>query len=153
MPFKQVDISDKPVSYREATAVGTIRLKPQTVRRIRAGDIEKGDPVSLAEVTGVLAVKRTPDIVALCHPLKIESTRLEVTLLRDGARVTARVSAREKTGVEMEALTAVSVSLLNIWDVVKQYEKDDLGQYPSTSIVDIHVTRKVKRTVKAPRET
>ncbi len=149
MPFKQVDISEKPVSYREATATGTIRLKPATVALIRARKIEKGEPLALAEMTGIVAVKRTPDIVALCHPLRIEASKIGATILKDGVRVTATVSAREKTGVEMEALTAVSVALLNVWDVVKQYEKDADGQYPTTRIEEIRVTRKVKKPVKA----
>ena len=145
MGFKQVDISGKPVVYREATAVGRIRLKPSTIELVKKGALEKGDPVSLAGTTAVLAVKQTPSIVALCHPLKIEATAPTVRVGRDWIEVSVKVSAHEKTGVEMEALTAVAVALLNIWDVVKAHEKDSAGQYPSTEIGPIRVVRKVKR--------
>jgi cyclic pyranopterin phosphate synthase len=142
--YKQVDISGKSVSLRTATAVGRIRLKPSTVKLIRQGRTEKGDPLSLAKITGIMAAKRTPELLALCHPLRIESTRVETLLQASGVKVTVSVSASEKTGVEMEALTAVSVALLNIWDVVKPYEKDGRGQYPTTQIYGVRVLRKLK---------
>ena len=145
MAFKQVDISKKPVIYREATATGRIRLKPSTVELVKRGKVEKGDPVALAATAAIVAVKQTPSVVALSHPLRIESTLPKVELGKDWAQVTVTVSAHDKTGVEMEALTAVSVALLNFWDVVKAYEKDSRGQYPSTRIEFIKVTRKVKR--------
>ena len=145
MAFKQVDISHKPVVYREATATGRIRLKPSTIDLVRKGKTEKGDPLALAATAAILAVKQTPTVVALTHPLKIESTLPKLEIGKDWIRVTVTVSAHEKTGVEMEALTAVSVALLNIWDVVKAYEKDPDGQYPRTEIESIRVTKKVKR--------
>ena len=141
---KQVDISGKPVVYREATATGRIRLKRGTVTLIRNGRLEKGDPLKLASTMAIIAAKQTPAMVALCHQLKIEKIEPRVKVGEDWVEVTVKVSAHEKTGVEMEALTAVSVALLNIWDVVKAYEKDSKGQYPSTSIESIRVTRKVK---------
>ena len=144
MAFRQVDVSKKPVVYREATAVGRIRLKRKTLALIRRGKLEKGDPISLASVMAVVAAKQTPNIVALCHPLNIERTEPTVKLGEDFVEVSVKVSAHEKTGVEMEALAAVSVALLNIWDVVKSYEKDSTGQYPDTAIEAIRVTRKVK---------
>jgi len=143
--LKQVDISGKKVVYREATASGRIRLKRSTVQLIRKGKLEKGDAVSLASTTAVQAVKMTPAIVALAHPLKIEMTNPTVTLGPDWVEVTVTTAAHDKTGVEMEALTAVSVALLKIWDVVKSYEKDPNGQYPTTRIESIRVTSKVKR--------
>ena len=149
MSFRQVDVSAKPVSHRIATAKGRIRLKPATVRRIRAGKVEKGDPLSLARLTGIQAAKGTPSIVALCHQLRLDSVVVDAKLLRDGVEVSARVSAHERTGVEMEALTAVSVALLNVWDVTKQYEKDSDGQYPSTRIQGVKVVSKVKRAIEA----
>ncbi len=94
----------------------------------------------------ILAVKKTPEMLALCHPLRIEHVRSWRPSHEDSIAVTATVSAHEKTGVEMEALTAVSVALLNIWDVVKAYEKDEAGQYPSTRIEGIRVVEKVKRS-------
>ena len=145
VPFKQVDISKKPAVYREATATGKIILKPSTVALIRKGVLEKGDPLSLAAMAAILAVKSTPSIITLAHPLKVERTEPVVKLTRDGVEVTVTVAAHEKTGVEMEALTAVSVALLNVWDVVKAHEKDSGGQYPSTAIERIVVTGKVKR--------
>ena len=145
MSFKQVDVSAKPISFRKATAVGFIRLKPETIGIIKRGKVEKGDPLSLARLTGVLSAKQTPNIVVLCHPLRIDSAAVDARLTKDGIEVTATVAAHERTGVEMEALTAVSVALLNVWDVTKQYEKDADGQYPSTSIEYIKVTKKVKR--------
>jgi len=143
--FKQVDISKKPVVFRLATAVGKIRLSVDTIARIRKGRIEKGDPVSLAKLTAVSGAKQTPSLLLLCHPLRIETTETRVELMKDGVQVSVTVAAHEKTGVEMEALTGVSVALLNIWDVVKQYEKDSNGQYPDTRIEFIRVERKVKR--------
>lgn len=145
MPFRQVDISSKPVVYREATAAGRIKLKASTVGLIRKGMLEKGDAISLASMTSIIAAKLTPSLVALCHPLKIESVEPSVRLGRDWVEVRVKVSAHEKTGVEMEALTAVSVALLNVWDVTKAYEKDSRGQYPATAIGPIRVVRKVKR--------
>jgi len=145
MPFKQVDISGKEVVYREATATGRIKLKRSTCERIRRGELEKGDPLSLAATAAILAVKSTPSIVALAHPLRVEKT-VPVVRLGDGwVEVTVTVAAHEKTGVEMEALTAVSAALLNVWDVAKSYEKDSNGQYPTTRIESIRVTSKVKR--------
>lgn len=145
MPFKQVDISSKPVVYREATASGLIRLKPRTIGLIRKRALVKGDALALASAAAILAVKATPSIVALAHPLKVERTEPVVRVGKDWVEVRVTVAAHEKTGVEMEALTAVSVALLNIWDVVKAYEKDDTGQYPTTAIERIRVTSKVKR--------
>ena len=145
MPFKQVDISNKPVVYREATATGRIRLRPGTVSLVRKGALEKGDPLSLAATAAILAAKSTPTIVTLAHPLRIEKTEPKIELGDGWVDVTVTVAAHEKTGVEMEALTAVSVALLNIWDVVKSYEKDSTGQYPTTRIESIRVTSKVKR--------
>ena len=142
--YRQVDISGKTPSSRTATASGRILLKPRTVELIREGMIEKGDPISLSKITGIMAAKMTPQLVILCHPLKIESTKVEATLEKGGIKVVVTVSATEKTGVEMEALTAVVVALLNVWDVVKQYEKDARGQYPATRINDVMVLRKSK---------
>ena len=144
MIFKQADISNKTVTHRAATASGRIRLRPRTVERIRKGRVEKGDPVSLSEIAGIVAAKRTAELLPLCHPLKIESTTVETSLVPSGIEVTVTVSANEKTGVEMEALTATSVALLNIWDVVKAYEKDEKGQYPTTRIEMVRVVKKSK---------
>ena len=144
MIFKQADISKKPITFRTATASGRIKLRPGTVARIRKGLTEKGDPMSIAEIAGLMAAKRTPELLPLCHPLKIENTIIETAIVPSGIEVTATVSANEKTGVEMEALTATSIALLNVWDVVKAYEKDGKGQYPTTRIEAVRVVRKAK---------
>jgi cyclic pyranopterin monophosphate synthase len=142
--FRQIDISKKLATNRIAIASGRIKLKQNTIRMIRKGLTEKGDPMSLARVSGIMAAKRTSELLPLCHPLKIESTTIETSLSSSGIEVKATVSATEKTGVEMEALTATTVALLNIWDVVKAYEKDSRGQYPTTRIQDVRVVKKIK---------
>ena len=123
MTFKQVDISSKPIVYREATATGRIRLKSSTVRLIRVGKLEKGDPLSLAKLTGILAAKQTPSLLPLCHPLRIEKTEVRTKVGDESVEVSVTVSAREKTGVEMEALTAATVAALTIYDMCKAIDK------------------------------
>ncbi|MEM0336749.1 MAG: cyclic pyranopterin monophosphate synthase MoaC [Candidatus Caldarchaeum sp.] len=144
MSIKQVDVSAKPVQKREAVAVGRIILKPSTVELIRKKAVEKGDPLQLARVAGILGAKHTPTLLPLCHPLKLEHVEISEEVGENYIEVRSKVVAYEKTGVEMEALTAVATALLNIWDVVKQYEKDEYGQYPTTVITDIRVVSKVK---------
>ena len=144
MAIKQVDVSDKPMVRREAVARGFIKLRPETVKRIRENKVEKGDPLQVARLGGINAVKFTPMLLPLCHQLKIDNVLIETRLMDDGVEVIARVKACERTGVEMEALTAVSIALLNIWDVVKAYEKDERGQYPETEITGIKVLEKLK---------
>ena len=144
MAIKQVDVSGKPMVRREAVARGFIKLRPETIKMIREGRVEKGDPLQVARLGGINAVKLTPILLPLCHQLKIDNVTIETRLMDDGVEVLARVKAFERTGVEMEALTAVSVALLNIWDVVKAYEKDERGQYPETEITGIKVLEKLK---------
>ena len=95
-------------------------------------------------MAGVLGAKMTPQILPLCHSLRIESVEIDENLGEDYVEVRSRVVATEKTGVEMEALTSVCTALLNIWDVVKQYEKDENGQYPEAEIYGVRVLYKVK---------
>ncbi|MEM4288890.1 MAG: cyclic pyranopterin monophosphate synthase MoaC [Nitrososphaerota archaeon] len=144
--MRQVYVGDKPYMYREAIAEGYIRLKRETVEKILLGQVEKADPLALAELGGVIGAKSTPQLLPLCHNIRIESVEMDVWVERESQRigVRARVKAHEKTGVEMEALTAVATALLNIWDAVKQYEKDENGQYPETFIDEIRVVAKVK---------
>jgi len=144
LAIKQVDVSDKPMVRREAVARGFIKLRPETVKRIRENKVEKGDPLQVARLGGINAVKFTPMLLPLCHQLKIDNVLIETRLMDDGVEVVARVKACERTGVEMEALTAVSIALLNIWDIVKAYEKDERGQYPETEITGIKVLEKLK---------
>lgn len=145
--IRQVDISDKEAVRREAVARGFIKLKPETIQRIRAGEVEKGDPLQVARLAGINAAKLTPLLLPLCHPLKLEHVQIDAVVMDDGVEVTATVVATEKTGVEMEALTSVAVALLNIWDAVKAYEKDGDGQYPETVISDIRVVEKRKERI------
>ena len=141
-----VDVSDKAEVFREATATGKIRLKPETVDLIREGNIAKGKPLYTAKIAGVLAAKKTSELVPLCHPLPLTSVEVEAKIVEKTAvEVTATVKTKAQTGVEMEALAATSVGLLTIWDMVKQYEKDAAGQYPNTAIENIHVVRKLKQ--------
>lgn len=140
-----IDIHGKNAQYREAVATGKIRLKPETIRRIREGLVEKGDPLQIASLAGVQGAKLTPTVIPLCHPLPIENVDVRFEVSDSGLKATATVAATGKTGVEMEALTAVTTALLNIWDVVKMYEKDEEGQYPSTQIDGIRVVKKVKK--------
>ncbi|MCX8201874.1 MAG: cyclic pyranopterin monophosphate synthase MoaC, partial [Candidatus Caldarchaeum sp.] len=122
MAIRQVDVSRKPVVRREAEAVGRLVLRPETVERIRKGLVEKGDPLQLARVGGVVGAKMTPSLLPLCHQLDLEAVEIDAAVGVDYVEVRSRVVAYEKTGVEMEALTAVATALLNVWDAVKQYE-------------------------------
>jgi len=140
-----VDVSAKPEVYREAKAKGVIKLKTETIQRIREGKIEKGDPFEIAKVAGILAAKNTSSSIPLCHPLPLTSVKVELRII-DDTKVEAEITVktRAQTGVEMEALAATATSLLTIWDMTKQYEKDLNGQYPSTAIQNIHVVSKIK---------
>jgi cyclic pyranopterin phosphate synthase len=144
--MSMVDVSKKPDVFREATARGVIRLKPATVQLVENGHLEKGDVFTLAKVAGVLAAKKTSEIVPLCHPLPLSNIDVKIDVVDETTiAAEATVKASAKTGVEMEALVAVSAALLTIWDMTKQYEKDRHGQYPATVLNDIRVLRKVKK--------
>ena len=143
-PIKMIDVSGKEIVHREAEATGRITLKPETIEKIRSGEIKKGDPLPAAEIACILAVKKTPDILPLCHPIPITSVDAEFHVADDHIEARCRVTADYKTGVEMEALTGVSAALLTIWDMVKYLEKDENGQYPSTAITDVRVKEKRK---------
>jgi len=144
--MSMVDVTSKPEVFREATAKGSIKLKPETIRLIKEGKVEKGDPFTVAKIAGVLAAKNTSSLIPLCHPLPITNVEINLKVVDNfGVEAEAAVKARAQTGVEMEALVAVSAALLTVWDMTKQYEKDERGQYPSTSIRDVHVVRKVKK--------
>jgi cyclic pyranopterin phosphate synthase len=142
-----VDITSKPEIYREATAKGIIKLKPETIMLVKNGKIEKGDPFEVARVAGVLAAKNTSSLIPLCHPLPLTGIDVELKIIDDSRiEVTATVKTRAQTGVEMEALASVTTALLTVWDMTKQYEKDANGQYPFTSIQNISVIHKIKAT-------
>ena len=120
-----VDVGDKPLSKREAVASGQIRMDKATLETIRKGDAKKGDVLGTARLAGIMAAKRTHELIPLCHPLLL--THISVDISEDmalpGLRVTARVAVSGQTGVEMEALTAVSVCCLTIYDMVKAVDR------------------------------
>lgn len=148
-----VDISEKPESFREATATGTIKLKQETLRLIREGKIAKGDPFYTAKIAGISAAKKTSELIPLCHSLPLTSVEIETKILdKTNVQVSSTVKATAQTGVEMEALIATAVSLLTIWDMVKQYEKDAEGQYPFTVIESIRVAKKIKEVIHSERK-
>jgi cyclic pyranopterin phosphate synthase len=142
--FSMADITFKQEILRQATASGKIQLKPSTITRIRKGRIAKGDPIAAAEVAAVLAAKNTPQTLPFCHPIPITNVLTEAKIGASSITVQSTVKTTARTGVEMEALNAVSTYLLTVWDMVKQYEKDTRGQYPHTLITDLGVLRKSK---------
>jgi cyclic pyranopterin phosphate synthase len=147
MNMGMVDVSEKDVVLRQAETRGFLHLQPITLSVIRSGAVKKGDPFAFAEAAGMLAVKKTSELIPHCHPLPIESANLEFTITEEGVEVRCRVKAAARTGVEMEALVGVSMALNTIWDMVKYLEKDDQGQYPATSITDIRVVNKSKEVL------
>lgn len=143
--MSMVDVTAKPEVYREATARGTLKLKSETIELIKEGKVEKGDPFYAAKIAGVLAAKNTSSLIPLCHPLPLTDVKVDIEMVDDSSvQVEATVKTMAQTGVEMEALVAASMALLTIWDMTKQYEKDEQGQYPHTLIQNIRVVRKVK---------
>jgi len=142
--MSMVDISHKEVVMREAKAIGKIILKKETIELIKRNAIEKGDVITIAKIAAIQAIKRTSEIIPLCHPIPIEYISIEFNIKESEIEVLSVVRTNAKTGVEMEALTGVSVALLTIWDMVKKYEKDEKGQYPNTLIKEIKVIEKSK---------
>jgi len=141
-----VDISDKDNVLRIATAEGRIKLRKRTVERILNNTVEKGDIVSISEVVGISGAKKTSELLPFCHPIPITKVSVKVAPDSNNREIVVRATVKGiyKTGVEMEALTAVALALLNIWDMVKKYEKDDRGEYPFTEILKIRVIEKKK---------
>jgi cyclic pyranopterin phosphate synthase len=141
-----VDVTSKPEVYREAKAKGAIKLKSETIRLIKDEKIEKGDLFQVAQVAGILAAKNTSSLIPLCHPLPLTAVKVTLKVIDDSqVEAEATVKTKAQTGVEMEALAGATIALLTVWDMTKQYEKDADGQYPSTSIHNLHVVNKVKR--------
>ena len=120
-----VDVSDKPITSRRAVAEGIVRMSRETFIRVQSDDNPKGNVETTAELAGIMAAKRTADLIPLCHPLPLSKVKLQVTPEPDlpGLRVSAETVARGVTGVEMEALTAVSVACLTIYDMLKASDK------------------------------
>ena len=141
---RMADITSKPVVRREAVAEGFLRVKPETLAAIDAGTLPKGDAFAPARIAGIMAAKSTPQLVPLCHPIPLTSVDVVLTREERGVRCRASVVAEWKTGVEMEALAAVTGALLTVWDMTKALEKDASGNYPDTAIEAVRVLRKTK---------
>ncbi len=130
-----VDVSAKAVTVREASAAGRVLLSAAAVAALRSGEVPKGDALAVARVAGIQAVKRTPDLIPLAHPIAVHGVLLDLTVADDGVDVSATVRTADRTGVEMEALTAVAVAALALVDMVKAVDKH-------ARITDIRVTAK-----------
>jgi cyclic pyranopterin phosphate synthase len=143
-----VDITDKQPVFRRATASGSIRLKEDTVLAIQSGRVKKGDVLATARLAAILAVKDTPRIIPFCHPIPITGLDVDFEVQAGRVQATVSVSSVGRTGVEMEALTGVTVALLNVWDMVKYLEKDETGNYPDTRIGEIRVCEKIKKEMR-----
>ncbi len=141
---RMVDISEKNNVSRLARAVGEIVLSAETIEKIRTGTVEKGNVFATARVAAVLAVKKTPEIIPMCHQIPITGIDVDFEIEEEAVSVVVEVRTVGKTGVEMEALTGVSVALLTVWDMVKSAEKDETGNYPHTLIRNIRVLEKIK---------
>jgi cyclic pyranopterin phosphate synthase len=120
---RMVDVGDKPVTHREAVARGAIAMSAEARRLIRTGRVKKGDPLQAARIAGIMAAKRTSEIIPLCHPLALSGIAVELQPTRTGYRIEARVRTVGQTGVEMEALTAVAAAALTVYDMLKAVDK------------------------------
>ena len=120
---RMVDVGGKATTTRSATAAGHIRMAPATLAAVRDGSGPKGDVLAVARIAGIMAAKKTGDLIPLCHPLALDSVSVDFTFTDTGVAVSARASLSGKTGVEMEALTAASIALLTVYDMAKALEK------------------------------
>ncbi|MFW9963175.1 MAG: cyclic pyranopterin monophosphate synthase MoaC [Candidatus Sifarchaeia archaeon] len=143
-PVEMVDVSGKETIQRYAEASGEIILQTETINKIRIGSIKKGNVLAVSETAGILAAKRTSEIIPLCHQVPLTSVDVLFNLDETRINATCRVTAKYMTGVEMEALVGVTTALLSIWDMVKYLEKDSEGQYPTVKLENIRVTEKRK---------
>ena len=146
---RMVDVGDKAVTAREAAARGEILMSSAALRVIRRGAVAKGDPLQTARLAGVMAAKQTSALIPLCHPLQLSHVDVDLTPTRRGYRIDARVRTKGQTGVEMEALTAVAVAALTVYDMVKAVDK-------SMVITDIYLVEKTggrSGTYRAPRRS
>jgi cyclic pyranopterin phosphate synthase len=120
---RMVDVGGKDVTERTATAAGRVMVSPQVVGLLRSGGVRKGDALGVARVAGIMGAKRTPELVPLCHPLPLTSVKVDLDVADDAVEIRATVTTVARTGVEMEALTAVSVAALTVVDMVKAVDK------------------------------
>ncbi|MGO1975122.1 MAG: cyclic pyranopterin monophosphate synthase MoaC [Propionibacteriaceae bacterium] len=132
---RMVDVSAKEVTARTATARGTVRLSADCVAALRDGSVPKGDALAVARIAGIQGAKRTPDLIPLCHPLALSGVDVTAEVLNHGVDLTATVRTTDRTGVEMEALTAVSVAALTVIDMVKAIDR-------AATITDVQVISK-----------
>ncbi len=141
---RQVDVGGKPPRPRRAVAVGELALSVRGRSAVRRRAVEKGDPIAAGELAGLLAMKRTPELIPHCHVVPLTQGRVDLTVGRRGVRVRAEAVAVDRTGVEMEALVGATVALLTVWDMVKYLEKDGRGLYPHTALGPVRVVTKEK---------
>lgn len=139
-----VEIGDKIPQKRKAIATGKIKLQEKTITIIENQEIKKGNVLTIAQIAAIQGVKNTASMIPLCHPLNMTGIETAFEVKNDEIHCTVSVNSLGQTGVEMEALTGVSMGLLTIWDMVKSVEKDKNGQYPDTAITDICVIKKEK---------
>lgn len=130
-----VDVSAKEITARTATAAGTVRLSAECVALLRSGGVPKGDVLAVARIAGIQGAKRTPELIPLCHPLMLSGVSVELIIADHGVDITATVTTNERTGVEMEALTAVSVAALTVIDMIKAVDR-------TAEITDVRVLAK-----------
>ncbi len=130
-----VDVADREVTTRTATTVGRVLLSAQVVSLLRDGAVPKGDVLATARIAGIMATKRTPDLIPLCHPIAVHGVSVDLEVVDDGVNITATVKTADRTGVEMEALTAVAVAGLTVIDMVKAID-------PGATITDVKMIHK-----------
>lgn len=130
-----VDVADREVTTRTATTVGRVLLSEEVVTLLRDGTVPKGDVLATARIAGIMATKRTPDLIPLCHPIAVHGVSVELVVVDDGVEITATVKTADRTGVEMEALTAVAVAGLTVIDMVKALD-------PGATITDVKMIHK-----------
>jgi len=145
---RQVDVAGKPEVARRAVVSGELVLGPAGRAAVRRGAVTKGDPVATGELAGLLAMKRTSELLPHCHIVRLTASRVEIKPSARGVRVRAEASAVDRTGVEMEALVGATVALLAVWDMVKYLEKDARGRYPRTRLGPVRVVTKEKGAVR-----
>jgi cyclic pyranopterin monophosphate synthase len=132
---RMVDVSGKDVTARSATATGTVLLSAEAVAALRAGEVPKGDALAVARIAGIQGAKRTPELIPLCHPIGLHAVTVDLEVMDRGVRITATARTADRTGVEMEALTAVSVAGLALIDMIKAVD-------PAAVITDVRVEEK-----------
>ncbi|MGW1677637.1 cyclic pyranopterin monophosphate synthase MoaC [Saccharopolyspora sp. NPDC002376] len=132
---RMVDVSEKEATARRAVATGVVRTTPEVIALLRRDDLPKGDAIATARIAGIMAAKRTPDLIPLCHPIAISGAKVELELGESEVRITATVKTTDRTGVEMEALTAVAGAGLTLHDMIKAVD-------PSAVLDEVRVERK-----------